>query len=957
MKRIRRRLARIWYRSWIVTVPVALAFGLWAANTHARWSAFGVRHNTSQEFSLLAVGQLEKDHLVRAAQLAVTEWRTGETLAAAGLDTVHLFIQDGSRQRLDASLPHSGFEYVEGGLLVGGEVQEVDLRYRGDNVYHWGYWKKSWRVKTGRDALYKGMRKFNLIAPRSREVLNNHLAHRLAAHMGLIAPYSEVVNVAVNGELLGVYVLTEQIEETTIRRHDRMPGDVYSGELVGRDVHTGLEGKLFDHPGVWTKAAVNNHFAEDALDPLEALLRRIAEADGEEGHRRLADIADMEAFGRFSAFETLVCTVHVDALHNWRLYYDPWRTSFVPIVWDPFGWHWPMVWGPRALGRLPDVITSPFHAALFRNGDFLRARSRAFQEFFEGGTDEAFLAEVRDLVGRIGPALDLDPHLVAEVELLRPEEVQRSMERLVETIEGVFREVRRIHVEDPGASVRYERVAPGHIALEVRGRRPVAEVELTYSAPVGGTLSARLRWSSAEGAHDRDVTGLASVSASRIRIACELIGGHGVSIASMAPTSAHRNGVTLGPARYDLALSPSAAGRSVEEVLAGDLVGVRCRRQGSDVWDAVERAPEVSAAGLGRTTLLVEHDPGGPPVVLSGEIDVDGLRVFERDVSIERGTTFRMAPGANLLFRGRVLAEGDDDRPITFAPAAEGQAPWGVVALVGAGANGSRFRQCRFQGGSGWKRPLAEYSAMLSIHGVEGVAFEDCLFEDSFVVDDMVHGVYSDVAFRRCTFRRALADALDMDISRVAVEACHFEESGNDAVDLMTTEATVLDTRFVDSGDKGISVGEDSEVVVVNSLFDGCLRGLEAKDRSRAIVINSDFFGSGEMAVNAYDKNWRYGGGGTAYVFKSRFRGNARDLVADGSSRITVGDCTVDAVPDVDPSRITIEDSVDVVGGVDATDMRNETLEGLLFSPDLVGRDVFLRADARRRGSTLDRTP
>lgn len=246
---------------------------------------------------------------------------------------------------------------------------------------------------------------------------------------------------------------------------------------------------------------------------------------------------------------------------------------------------------------------------------------------------------------------------------------------------------------------------------------------------------------------------------------------------------------------------------------------------------------------------------------------------------------------------------------------------------------------------------------MLSIHGVEGVAFEDCLFEDSFVVDDMVHGVYSDVAFRRCTFRRALADALDMDISRVAVEACHFEESGNDAVDLMTTEATVLDTRFVDSGDKGISVGEDSEVVVVNSLFDGCLRGLEAKDRSRAIVINSDFFGSGEMAVNAYDKNWRYGGGGTAYVFKSRFRGNARDLVADGSSRITVGDCTVDAVPDVDPSRITIEDSVDVVGGVDATDMRNETLEGLLFSPDLVGRDVFLRADARRRGSTLDRTP
>jgi len=957
MKHTRRRLARIWYRSWILTLPVALVFGLWAVNTHARWSAFAVRHSTSQDFSLHAVGALEKDHIVRTAKLAATEWRTGEKLAASGLDTVHLFIQDGSRQRLDASLPHSGFEYVEGGLLNGGEVQEVDLRYRGDNVYHWGYWKKSWRVKTKRDALYKGMRKFNLVAPRSREVLNNHLAHRLAAHMGLIAPYSEVVNVAVNGEFLGVYVLTEQIEETTIRRHGRMPGDVYSGELVGRDIHVGLEGRLFDHPGVWTKAAVNNHFPEDALDPLEALLRAIAEAQGEDGHRRLSDLVDMDAFGRYSAFETLVCTVHVDALHNWRLYYDPWRTGFEPIVWDPFGWHWTMVWGPRALGQLPDVITSPFHAALFQNADFLRARSAAFRDFFEQGTDEAFLAEARDLVERIGPALELDPHLVADVEMLRPQEVEEEMQRLVRTIEGVFREVRRIHVDDPGASARFQRVAPGHIALEVGGRRPVAEVDLTFSAPVRGALSARLRWGSAHGPQERDVTGRSSVSGSRVRVRCDLIGGHDVAIASMEPTSAHRNGLALAPARYDLVLVPAEASQAVEDVLAGDLVAVRCRREGSDAWEAVERAPAVTAAGAGRTAILVDDAPGGPPTVLSGEVDVDGVRVFERDVMIEPGTTFRMAPGASVLFRGRVLAEGEGERPVSFEPAADGRSPWGVVALVGPGAAGSRFRHCDLRGGSGWKEPLAEYSAMLSIHGVDDVVLEDCQFEDSRVVDDMVHGVYSDVVFRRCTFRRALFDALDMDISRVAVDACVFEESGNDAVDLMTTEATVLDTRFVDSGDKGVSVGEDSQVVVVNSLFDGCVRGLESKDRSRAIVLNCDFFGSTEMAVNAYDKNWRYEGGGTVYVFKSRFRGNALALAADRTSRITVGDCSMDAIPEVDARRITLEDSVDAGGGTEATDTRNATLEELLFAPGLVGRDVFLRADAQRRGSTLDRAP
>ena len=84
---------------------------------------------------------------------------------------------------------------------------------------------------------------------------------------------------ALNGENLGVFILTEQLEESTIRRHGLMPGDVYSGKLVGRDSYQGIENMLFDHPGVWTKAAINNHFAEGALDPLERLVRVIEDEE------------------------------------------------------------------------------------------------------------------------------------------------------------------------------------------------------------------------------------------------------------------------------------------------------------------------------------------------------------------------------------------------------------------------------------------------------------------------------------------------------------------------------------------------------------------------------------------------------------------------------------------------------------------------------------------------------
>lgn len=958
-------MARLWRRSWIVTLPIVLVFGLWLRGTITRWEDFTVRHRTSQDLSLHTVGQLEKDHILRSAGLTASEWRTGDKLAATGLDTVHLYVKDGSLQRLDSNLPHSGFEYVEGGMFYDGAVQEVDLRYRGDNVYHWGFWKKSWRVKTKRGALYKGMRKFNLVAPRTTEMLNNYLSYRLGAHMGLISPQTELVNVALNGVNQGVFILTEQLEESTIRRHDKMPGDVYSGELVGMDSYQGIENKLFDHPGVWSKAAVNNHFAEDAIDPLEALIRAIEESTDEEGQRALSDLVDLEAFGRFSAFETLVCTVHIDALHNWRLYYDPWETNFVPIVWDPVGWHRTTLWGLSGKGKdRPDVIPSQLHAALFRNADFVRARARAFADFFERGLDEAFLAEARELVGRVGPALELDGHLVSEVKMVSPDEVQAAMDGLVRGIGEVFEEIRQIHTVDAGALVRCRAGSPGRLELEVHGRRPVEQIELRYSAPVKGPLVASLRWNNVNGTHVNDVTGRMSVTGSRIVVDAELIARHQASIISMDPSLAHENGLLIKPARYDLLLAPRpgsfAAGdgpKKLLEALGGSLVGVRFRRTGSDQWESADFANEVTTLNHGRMELVSSDDPGYPPVVVSGEIAIEGSKIIDTDVIIEAGTTVRFKPGANLLFRGRVFARGTAEKPISFIPFEDGQDPWGVVAIKGEGSDGSSFRHCYFREGSGWKQPLAEYSAMFSIHGVQDVTVVDCTFEDSKVVDDMVHGVYSSVVFRRCVFRRSLFDALDMDISTVDVEECLFDRSGNDSVDLMTAMATVSNTRFIDSQDKGISVGEDSQLVVLNTLLDGCLRGIESKDKSMAILINTDVFNSGEYGVNAYNKNWRYDGGGNAYVYKCRFENNEVSLNADRHSSIVIGDSYVDELGEINPRRITVESTVDKAPGVRAVDPQNRTLPLLLQDPALVGRDLIKKMDAGRRGSTLARKP
>jgi hypothetical protein len=231
------------------------------------------------------------------------------------------------------------------------------------------------------------------------------------------------------------------------------------------------------------------------------------------------------------------------------------------------------------------------------------------------------------------------------------------------------------------------------------------------------------------------------------------------------------------------------------------------------------------------------------------------------------------------------------------------------------------------------------------------VVIEDCTFEESKIVDDMVHCVYSDVRFLRCKFLRALSDALDTDISKVLVEDCVFIDSGGDAIDLMTTGATIVGTTLDGSTDKGISSGENSQVLVIDTLFHKCDIGIQAKDRSQVLVFNCDFV-SCKWALDAYKKNWQYGGGGHAYIHKSRFFDNSVPLRADSKSSMWVDDSYIDRKFDFKPNRIHLTPSVDVGS---ETAVRSHFIT--TFPGEAIGSKVdagyMSRVRPVERGSTL----
>ncbi|MEM8711407.1 MAG: CotH kinase family protein, partial [Planctomycetota bacterium] len=390
--KIKNALGLAWRWSLLLTVPIASVFLVWAYRTGAKYVDLGVKFETfNNHMSLHRIGTFEAEAVMRDLRLAV---RPREFDSGTALRTMELFVPEASENRLNGELPHSGREYVPASLQYpNGEIGEVKLRYRGDHFWHWGARKKSLRVKTKKKALFERIRAINFSAPKTKDQIVEQLSNELALRFDLIGPRSELVDLRVNGRNRGIHLLVEQLEEMVIRTNGKMPGDLYAADIVKRSAYAGLGMMVFRNPALWEKSAINNHFDEGEDGNLRRLIEVLQREPSAERTRALRKLVDIESFGRFGAFRAVCQTFHFDDTHNQRLYYDPWRNCFLPVVWDSVGWH------PGALPRngqlaRPDVVTSDLDLALFQDPLYLAARQRAFEDWFQSGKHESFLERV-----------------------------------------------------------------------------------------------------------------------------------------------------------------------------------------------------------------------------------------------------------------------------------------------------------------------------------------------------------------------------------------------------------------------------------------------------------------------------------------------------------------------------------------------------------------------------------
>lgn len=927
---------KCWRWSWLVTLPVAVVFCLWAASTARMYYAFKVHYIPTMDLRLKDLGVLQAGLLVNGFKGLMLP---GGWVRKKGLPKVHLFVREADLKRLDSDLPYSGRSYVDGKLLYpDGEIGGVSVRYRGDFSYHWSGRKKSLRVKTKKKKLYEGIRHINLIVPKAPFILNNYLSYELAARLGLMAPAPKLVETHINGKYMGVELFVEQPNEQFLRRRGRMPGDLFVGEIVGRDSFPGMPREVFSNPGFWTKAAVNNNHPPEWNEPLKELTRALYNEDMD----RVMGLIDLDSWARLAAFMTICQTVHIDAMHNWRLYFDPARGRFYPVVWDPLGWDVAgyVKWVAAQTNRF-DIITNIALERLHRDHRFLKAKHDAVEEFFTEGGGEYIMRLLED-TSDLEASISRDRHLhFGSSYLLGPDDVLREIARFKEGVREVLAVVRSAYLETPPEASWDFDPREGRLQVNVKGFMPLKSLEVELARDAGAPGAVKLEYIAGGSVRSRDLTPFSSAAGRVIKVAVPLFAAREMAVKVGADPLIIRD-ARLRPATYWLR-SDALRGRKILRVRAGYADG-----KGVDL-------PREEGPGLFPLDGNFYPAPvAAPPAaaVWEGDVTIKGVREVTGNLVMKPGATVRFAPGASLVVTGRLIAEGRPSAPVRFIPASGDQPPWGAVVLTGRGADGSVLRNCTMRGGSGLRRGYVDYSAMLSIHDVRGVEIENCAFADNHLVDDMVHAVYSGVEIRGSDFSGAVADAVDFDYVTGTVEDSRFAASGNDALDLMSSDVAVLGSSMTGSGDKGISVGEGSRVFVWNTRFDDNEIGLQSKDGSRAVLYNTEFTGN-RLTMDAYKKNWQYGTGGAVFVYKSRLSGPAPTLTADGDSLVSVYDTYLAGAPGRKKKRIRLDATVD-------SDLRERARTGEPFGGDDaeeargLARPYMERIDPKVRGLAGD---
>jgi len=199
-----------------------------------------------------------------------------------------------------------------------------DIRLKGDRKVHFiEKEKSSYKIELDKENYIFGLSKFSLQKPRLRNYVHEWIFHQIAKDFNIIKIKYDFLELSINGEDKGLYVLEEGFGKELIERNKRRNGPIFG---LNEELSDNSQNPVFE---IYNK----KYWARDENRPLVEIasqkLRNFFD-----GKINLEDIFDTEKWAAYFAIVDMTSTYHGAFLKSVKLYYNPINGLFEPIPFD-----------------------------------------------------------------------------------------------------------------------------------------------------------------------------------------------------------------------------------------------------------------------------------------------------------------------------------------------------------------------------------------------------------------------------------------------------------------------------------------------------------------------------------------------------------------------------------------------------------------------------------------------
>ncbi|HRD51267.1 MAG TPA: CotH kinase family protein [Flavobacteriales bacterium] len=239
-----------------------------------------------------------------------------------------------------------GNSYVPARIDGGAGAFEAKVRIKGKLTDHVEGKKWSLRVIAKKDGGFKGMRRFSLQHPGTRNYLCDWFYHRLMQAEGVAALRYGFVRVRFNDDDLGIYAYEEHFGPELLQNNGRADGPIFRFDpaLFWEHRLNEMNKVRFDEPFAAYQAASLDAFGSSDLEKDKRFRQQFEEAVGlfeafRRGRLPASQVFDADRIARHHAILDLVGGHHSMDWSDVKFYFDPVLKRIEPVSYESFSAH------------------------------------------------------------------------------------------------------------------------------------------------------------------------------------------------------------------------------------------------------------------------------------------------------------------------------------------------------------------------------------------------------------------------------------------------------------------------------------------------------------------------------------------------------------------------------------------------------------------------------------------